>query len=271
MKMTPEMIELAEQIMARKEKLENTLAVVNCKSRKNDVTCSARDMYWPSKMFRTMVTTFDEIYPKFVILSAKHFVLDPITIIDPYCVSVDNHSFNKNQDHKLSKEEKQQWVDNIVNDSIWDDYEYVHLHIGLSYWQLLKPHWKTNTKFIHIGQPRTPALVIQRYEQFLTTFNNTGIIDLKSIGKHYPSKYPEVRKNWYHPLHKDGFFGYARDLVKQFPDHNLDEGTLVRVDKKNDEGQHFNSVKQHKGWCCDELTLSLLKYDDIKKQWRITK
>lgn len=251
------------------------LAVVNCKARKSKEKCTARKMYWPSKMFRTMVEAFDTIYPDFIILSAKYHVLYPNTVIQPYCISIDSHSFNKHKEYQLSNKEKKEWAEQVIQHSIWDMYSEIHLHISNPYWNLLKPYWQNNSKFIYIKQPRTPALVIQRYEEFLEKYNKNHSLDsesfqnfLKAIGRYEPSKYPEIRRQWLHPQFGE-FFGYARELIKEFPEQNLDEGTLMRVDKKNEEGYHYNSVNHHKGWCIQKSVCERLNFDPIRKQWRL--
>lgn len=248
------------------------LAVVNCKAKKRDYPTTAEDMYWPSKMFRMQVEFIREAYANdYIIVSALKGVTTPTETIDPYNITMKKAKLNSTADVTLTSEEKDRWAQDIVNNPIFEKYDEIHLHIGNDYHDPLSKY--LSDKFIHVKQPRTPGLVITRYQEAKELWLSEQRMALAEIGEYRPSLYPEQRKNWMH-VESGEFFGYSRDLVKAFPEQNLDEGTLYRVDKHNDEGQHPLSVPHSKGWCVQKDVLERLHktYDKNGRiMWRLSK
>lgn len=79
------------------------IALISCTKLKQDYECPAREMYMPSKLFskaRKHVESKD--YDKWFILSAKYGLLDPIDIIEPYNLTLNNMKANDIKDWSIS-------------------------------------------------------------------------------------------------------------------------------------------------------------------------
>jgi len=64
--------------------LEKTIVLVGCSKQKSTVRCTAREMYWPSQLFRKSYTYATKLSQTIFILSALHGLLKPDQIIEPY-------------------------------------------------------------------------------------------------------------------------------------------------------------------------------------------
>lgn len=115
-----------------------TLGLVSCTKKKRSVTCTVREMYSSSQLFSKAyayaVTNYDEV----MILSAKHGLIDPDTVIEPYDATL----------NKMGKEERRKWAEG-VNKQIYDRYfgtdmRFVFFHAGLRYREFLIPSLEMN-------------------------------------------------------------------------------------------------------------------------------
>lgn len=59
------------------------IAITNCRSMKQDYTCSAEEMYSKSYVFRAQKDLFNLAYDRYLILSSHHGLILPTKIIDP--------------------------------------------------------------------------------------------------------------------------------------------------------------------------------------------
>ncbi len=236
--------------------MAKTLAVMNCKSLKRDSPAATRDMYDRSAQFRAQRDLFEEAYDGWVVLSAKHGVVLPNEIIEPYDLSM----YNKAQQSRLksgqglTKEEKEQWSIAIRDHSIWDEYDEVHFHVSKAYWDPIKNYFPNG---LWVKQQVNPGLVVIRYQEALDKYRREGVLDLGIISIHRKSKNPEMPRTWYHPLEGE-YYGYARDVSKDF---EVDEGNLHRVS--------MGKAKQTRGWVVEENYLKRLVYDASRDQWRL--
>ena len=190
----------------------NNLAIINCKSKKQDYSCSAEEMYSKSFQFRSQITFIKQYYKNYLILSSKYGLIEPSKIIEPYEISLSKGSRLK-KTNQLKNNEIEIWSNNVINQlkELSIIYDIIDLHISNPYLNPIKII--LNDKIKHIKQPSNPGLVKNRYDELLNDLNNKEKIDLKKIGEIRKSKNPEIERWWYHKEY-NSFFGYANIYVK---------------------------------------------------------
>ncbi len=214
------------------------LAVVNCKALKGNTPIEAEQLYMPSKLFRKQLALIKVYYSGYVILSAGHGIVKPNQKITPYDIALKAGSRVKTQ-NVLSNEQKIVWADKVINDPIWKAYDEIHFFVSNTYWDPIKKivQCLPNKKIIRVKQQVNMGLNIKRYQEALAHLRKTGKLDLSIISTHKPSEDPEIKRWFFHPIHGK-FFGFARNLVKKYPE--IDEGNLYRVSR--------GKSKQTRGW-----------------------
>lgn len=234
------------------------VAIVNCKAKKQNYSCTAQEMYNVSFQFRHQVDFIKEYYDAYLILSSKYGIISPEAIIEPYELTLSKGARLKNVP-KLEGKELQNWASQVTQNltSLLVEYDQIDLHISNAYMNPIKHILSPQIR--HIKQPVNPGLVKNRYIEILDQYKKGISINLDKIGERRKSNDPEIEKWWYHNEHEP-FFGYARHLSKKYP--IVDEGNASRVSRG------LNSHTQ--GWVTQkELLNSLYKTD--KNQWRINK
>lgn len=108
----------------------SNIALVSCVRKKQTVKCAARDLYqsaWFRKARSIASTKFDTWW----ILSAKHGLIEPDTLIEPYDVSL----------RDLSAGERLAWAKSVVTklESIVRSGDSVTIFAGSLYWRYLVP------------------------------------------------------------------------------------------------------------------------------------
>jgi hypothetical protein len=239
--------------------MKNRLAIVNCKSKKQQYACSAEEMYSVSFQFRAQVKFIKNYYDDYAILSTKYGIIFPNTPIEPYEISLAKGNRLKNT-QTLSEIDLEKWSIKVIKQlqSLSKQYNQIDLHISNQYLKPIK-NILNDSKFNHIKQPVNPGLVKNRYEEILNDFEKGKDIILSSIGERRKSKDPEIEKWWYHPEYKP-FFGFARHLTKKYP--NIDEGNASMVSR----GLNSHTC----GWVIDKSLLKKL-YKTNSNKWRIKK
>lgn len=251
------------------------LAVINCKGQKRKEACTAEEMYMPSYVHRTQLAFVKEYYDAYIILSAVYGVLFPDDIIEPYSVILHTSSTSKalakNQAVVLSREETKEWAKKVAKHPVFGQYSHVDFHLPLAYWRPLEAYADAMCEsWYRVAYPQSLITTGHRYEELLHKLQTGEDVDLAMMGKKLVSKFPEQKRYYYHRNHSP-FFGWARDLVKEYPKQRLDEGALVRVDKTSVDGERYkHAATHHKGWCCNPKILKGL-YLDEKNTWRYTK
>lgn len=236
--------------------MHKKLAIMNCKSLKRDSPTPARDMYDKSAQFRAQRDLFEQVYDGWAVLSAKHGVVLPDEIIEPYDLSMYSKAQRLKAGRGLTKEEKAQWAVIVRDHSIWNNYDEVHFHVSKAYWDPIRDYFP---RARWVKQQVNPGLVVLRYQEALHKYQQEGILDLDIISVHRKSEEPEQPRMWYHPEHGE-YYGYARDVSKRF---GVDEGNLHRVSR--------GKAKQTRGWVIEKKYLQLLVYNENRNQWRLTK
>jgi hypothetical protein len=80
----------------------HTIALVSCVKKKLDHSAKAEDLY-QSQWFKAASQMVKNKYSEWYILSAKHHLLDPSQIVDPYDMTL----------HGMSRCERQEWAGRV--------------------------------------------------------------------------------------------------------------------------------------------------------------
>lgn len=248
------------------------LAVLSCKSYKEDHPCSAELMYMKSALHKIQVEFVKKYYDGYIILSSKHGVLYPYQVIEPYksMLSTASPKYKKSaiqsdpSVHIHSKEETMEWAQNVITHEVWSKYTHADFHTSDVYYKPIKnnipiPH--TKIKFANAQI----VIMVGRYKKIYDQLINGEEVDFGILSEKVVSKFPEKRRTHYHHEYPS-FFGWARELSALYPEQKLDECCIMNIDKINAEGERYRHAgRQHKGWVVNEDELcNLTKKEDGK-------
>jgi len=135
------------------------IAILNCKGKKQDYTCSAEEMYSKSYMFSKQLEIVKKNYDKYYILSSKYGLVKPTTIIEPYDLTFESKSYEQrltsmgrgyNNTPKATKEYKQEWAIKVV-EQIKQLNGNVDMWIGMLYYNPIKKHLPANVRKVQVN------------------------------------------------------------------------------------------------------------------------
>ena len=238
------------------------VAITNCRSMKQDYTCSAEEMYSKSYVFRAQKDFFNLAYDKYVILSSQHGIILPNKELEPYeSIHLPKVSRVKIQGD-WTQEKLDSWLINTKNkiNQILEVANLIDFYITNPYWDLIKKEYKDNPKVRHISQQRNNPVGFRKYNEAVEMYKK-GIL-LEECIKHVSTLdkgTPESEKWFYHP-NEESFFGKCHHLAKKY--EWADEGALHRVS--------LGKNPHHKGWVIDKSLLPKIEQND-KGNWRIKK
>lgn len=238
------------------------IAIVSCKSQKQDYPCSADEMYSPSAAFKAQREFFIKGYDDYYIMSSKYGLIHHSQIIKPYNRMVGESSMiTKNQDQIRGWEME---VISLITEQIkWmisKGYE-IDIHASRNYYNPLPQEIKD--KINYIKQPQGVNNVKPRYDQAIEMLDTKPLKEcLESIGRK-SEKPKESKRWWYHPNYKP-FYGTTTMLFGYYNKKGLklNSGNLSKI--------HAGEMKQAAGWVIDKSLLNRL-YQTDSGQWRIKK
>ncbi len=236
------------------------IAIVNCKSRKQNYTCSADEMYGLSHHYKAQRGFFIKGYDDWYIMSSKYGIIHHTQIIEPYDITLGAHSSNMTKNQKISNWDELilEKIENQINWMIKNEWV-IDIHTSRVYYNPLSNEIKRNTNYIK--QPRGVNTIKEIYDISTQMLDNNSLERcLEFISEKKVSKTQDIPKWWYHN-NFNKFYGTSGELKKTYP-NEMNEGGILRVST----GQ-FN---QHKGWVVDESLLPNL-YQTDSGQWRINK
>tara|TARA_R110001606_G_C15386809_1_gene651026 strand:- start:648 stop:1370 length:723 start_codon:yes stop_codon:yes gene_type:complete len=238
------------------------IAITNCRSMKQKYECSAEEMYNKSYVFRAQKDFFKETYDKYLILSSKHGLILPTTIIQPYeSIHLPKVSRVKIEGD-WTPEKLDSWVDSVINkvNEVLKVADRIDFYVTNPYYNLIKKHFKNNSKIRHIKQQRNNPVGQRKYQEALKMFlNNNSLEECISHVTTLDKGTPETEK-WFYHLNENSFYGKCHKLAKKYK--WADEGALHRVS--------LGKNPHHKGWVIDKPLLNKL-YKTDSGQWRIQK
>lgn len=239
------------------------VAIVSCKSTKQDYICSADEMYSPSPTYKAQREFFIKGYDDWYIMSSKYGIIHHKQIIEPY-----NNTVGKTGDHHKKENTIQEWDPSIikntqkqinwmVNKMEWE----VDLHVSMNYYKPLSLETKSMCR--HVSQPMGAGTPISKYISCVDMLDDkTNNFDeiLEFISKR-PNKEPEQNQWWYHP-NNPPFFGTSQKIATKYKSEGIQGGNTYNV--------AVGKVSQHKGWVTDKSLLNKL-YQTDSGQWRLKK
>ena len=234
------------------------IAIVSCKSRKQDYVCSANEMYSPSHLYKAQREFFIKGYDDYYIISSKYGIIHHSQIIEPYDITLGAHSNNmtKNQNIECWSVEKLEFINKQLEWMINKEWK-IDFHVSKVYYSPLSNDIKTKVNYIK--QPRGVNNVKPIYEAATTLLDNKSLDEcLKFISEKKVAKYHESSKWFYHPNYEP-FFGKSLELATIYSEY-LNKGGIYRVS--------VGIFTHHRGWVIDESLLDKL-YQTDSGQWRI--
>ena len=237
------------------------IAIVSCKSKKQDYVCSADEMYSASPTYKTQREYFIKGYDDWYIMSSEYGIIHHTQIIEPYNRTLGVNGPNSSINNKIIgfNEGIIQQIENQIkwmNNQGW----ILDLHASNTYYKEIS----LNTKKLlnHIKQPMGPGAVQQRYLDAINMLDNEPLDVCNSIiSKKNPNKQPEQDK-WFYHNNYESFFGTSMKIVTKFKEQNLNSGAMYKVS--------LGQSSQSRGWVTDKSLLDKL-YQTDKGQWRIKK
>jgi len=236
------------------------IAIVSCKSKKQDYACSADEMYGKSHAYIAQRAFFTKAYDEYFIFSSEYGLTPPNQIIKPYNRIVGTRLHQKSSNIKHGYE--QSTIDLVV-----DQIEYlinknciVDFHTSKAYFDPLPK--STQEKVNYIKQPHGINLIKPRYEEAYTLLDNKPLEEcLKFIG-HKTPKPKNLPINWYHPIHET-FYGTAWQLYMKYKG-------ILKIHDAGLSHVRYGDNLQHRGWVIDKTHLDNM-YQTDSGQWRIKK
>jgi len=236
------------------------IAIVSCKSRKQDYICSADEMYSASHLYKAQRNFFIKGYDDWYIISSKYGLIHHTQIIEPYDITLGAHSSNMTKNQKISTwdeytlEKIQNQIDWMVKKG-W----VIDIHTSRVYYNPLSDKTKNSTNYVK--QPRGVNTIKEIYDTSTQMLDNNPLEKcLEFISEKKLSKTQDTPKWWYHNDFEK-FYGTSGELKKTYPEQ-MNEGGILRVST----GQ----FEQHRGWVIDKSHLSNL-YQTDSGQWRMKK
>lgn len=134
------------------------IAVLGCKARKQDYTCSAEEMYSKSYLFSKQLEIVKKNYDKYYIMSSKYGLIEPNTIIEPYNLIFEplktdftkGMGVNYNNAPRATKEYKIEWAIK-VGKQLNQISGNIDLWIGLLYYNPIKKYLPNNIRRVQVN------------------------------------------------------------------------------------------------------------------------
>ncbi len=240
------------------------IAITNCRSMKQQYECTAEEMYSKSYVFRAQKDFFKIVYDKYYILSSYYGIIPPNKILKPYKSLHLPKISRVKLEGDWSQEQLDIWVNTTVGyiEQLLENLQLkeIHLYITNPYYNLIKKHFKNNSKIRHIKQQRNNPVGQRKYQEALKMFlNNNSLEECISHVTTLDKGTPETEK-WFYHLSENSFYGKCHKLARKYK--WADEGALHRVS--------LGKNPHHKGWVIDKTLLNKL-YKTDSGQWRIQK
>ena len=135
-----------------------SIAILNCKGKKQSYSCSAEEMYSPSYIFSKQLEIVNKNYNEYYILSSKYGLVSPSTIIKPYDLIFEppKTDFTRgmgagyNKSPRATKEYKQQWTTKVI-EQIKQLNGQVDMWVGYLYYNPLKKYLPVNVRKVQVN------------------------------------------------------------------------------------------------------------------------
>jgi len=240
------------------------IAITNCRSMKQEYECPAEEMYSKSYVFRAQKDFFKVAYTKYLILSSHYGIIPPNKILQPYKSLHLPKISRVKLEGNWTLEQLEMWVNTTVGyvEQLLENnkVEQIHFYVTNPYWNLIKKHFKNNSRVRHIKQQRNNPVGQRKYEEALKMFLDGKVLEecithVSTLDKGTPES-----EKWFYHLNEESFYGKCHKLARKY--EWADEGALHRVS--------LGKNPHHKGWVIDKSLLDKL-YKTESGQWRLKK
>lgn len=235
------------------------IAIVSCKSRKQDYVCSADEMYSVSHLYKAQREFLIKGYDDYYIMSSEYGIISPNHIIKPYDRVVGTRLHQSNPDVKNGWDPDTIYlIEEQINWMLKKGWA-IDIHTSKAYYDPLSE--ETKKRINYVKQPHGINLIKPIYDEA------TDMLDTKSLDEclqfigHKEDKSNKAPINWYHPEH-GLFYGTTWALYIKYKDQKLNNGNLDLV--------RTGINPQARGWVVDESLLDKL-YQTDSGQWRLKK
>ena len=215
------------------------IAIIGCKSQKQDYECPANEMYNKAFTYQAQRNFIKGAYDDYYIFSSKYGIIHHTDIIQPYNITLQKTG-TKYQVFKNSDPYDEVYLKKSIKDFMLKNKDNeLHFHTTLTYWSYIKPYEKTHNAH-HIKQMQNTGMIKERYTEALQKWNGDLKESLKIIQTPIP-KNPESPHTWVH-VDLGEFTGTSYQLWKVHKDNQpkLDQAMLRKIG--------FGKLNQHKGW-----------------------
>lgn len=237
------------------------IAIISCKSRKQDYVCSADEMYSPSPIYKAQREFCIKGYDDYYIVSSEYGIISKDEIIEPYNRTIGESGNNMAQKNTVKGwetktlsliEEQLKWM---VSKN-WE----VDYHTSLNYYNPLSEEVKKGINYIK--QPMGAGKSKPQYEKATEMLDDFPLEECTKFISHRDPK-PAEEEQWFHHPNLPSFFGTSGKLARKYKrELPLNTGGLFRV--------AIGQFEHHKGWVIDKSLLDKLHQTD-SGQWRLKK
>lgn len=236
------------------------IAIISCKSKKQDYTCSADELYSPSPIYRAQKAYCIKGYDDYYIVSSEYGIIHPTQIVKPYNRAI-KVSWVNPSDHHFIGGYKEGMIDLIHNQIKWmkDQGWSIDFHTSKTYFDPLSK--ETQQMLNYIKQPVGPGAIQQKYEGAYTLLDEESLKKCNEFISLKSDKPKEAKKWFYHPLHEP-HYGTSGTMLTAYKEQELNSGAMYKVS--------LGQSPQSRGWVIDESLLPLL-YQTDSGQWRLKK
>ena len=240
------------------------IAIVSCKSKKQDYICSADEMYSKSTAYKAQKDFFIKAYDDYYIFSSKYGIIHYSQIIEPYDSAINLIGQSKRA-HSLEIKTLNENFIKLVN----SQFKYliskgyiIDLHASKAYYDYLSDDIKS--KINYVKQPKGTGQVSVKYNQIYDMLDTHSLEEcLKFISYINPNKPKEIDKWFYHNEY-DPFFGTSMKLISHCKKNNITppNGNIINLVN----GDIIHTI----GWVLDESLLPYLSKNE-NDRWKMDK
>jgi len=238
------------------------IAIVSCKSTKQDYTCSADEMYSPSPLYEYQRKFFIKGYDDYYIMSSNYGLIHHEQIIKPYNRMVGESSVvTKNQNQIRGWDpEIISLVGEQINHLIEKDYK-IDIHTSQAYYEPLSQEIKNKVNYIK--QPQGPNTIKSRYKQVIDMLDTKSLKECLEFISHKSKKPKEEKTWWYHPNYEP-FYGTCNMLFGYYKKKG------IRISVGGFSYVLDGTRKHHQGWTRDKSLLTQF-YQTDSGRWKLKK
>ena len=239
------------------------VAVTLCAQHKQDYTCSVREMYCGSVLFRAREYFIDLAYDEWYVNTSKYGFMSPDKIIEPYdswyLKKMSSNGQLKNNGNVLTRDMIDAWLDKVRLQFPNPEQVELHCHLSKEYCDELS---KIFPNVVYIKPQLNFTTTAWKYVDACKMYLNGDTLDECNsfISEKAISTRPkETEKTFYH-YNGDVYVGKAWDLSKKY---NIDNGSCY--------GLSMGTYQIAHGWVVNNALLTSITHYPTSNTYRLAK